>query len=107
MTTNGFPRAWFLGFALAAALSLVPSPLLEFRYFTPAVAVAALAGAAPAAPSAAGAGRSRGGGPSSPSPSPGKLALALLLYVGFLAAVVRVFLMRPFEQDGELKRFMF
>ena len=40
--SNGFPRAWFLGFALAAALSLVPSPLLEFRYFTPAVAVACL-----------------------------------------------------------------
>ena len=108
--TNRFPRAWFLGFALAAALSLVPSPLLEFRYFTPTVAVAALAGAAPAGRG----GRGGGGGrpsPSSPAPapppSPGQLALALLLYVGVLAAVVRVFLMRPFEQDGELKRFMF
>ncbi len=105
---NGFPRAWFLGFALAAAASLVPSPLLEFRYFTPAVAVAALAGAAPGGRG----GRGRGGGdapsasPSS-SPSPGQLAIALLLYVGVLAAVVHIFLMRPFEQDGELKRFMF
>ena len=109
-----FPRAWFLGFSLAAAASLVPSPLLEFRYFTPAVAVAALAGAAPAAAAGGrGGGRGRGGsgGPASsppPSPpSPGQLAAALLLYVGVLAAVVRVFLMRPFEQDGELKRFMF
>lgn len=105
--TNKFPRAWFLGFALAAAASLVPSPLLEFRYFTTAVAVAALAAAAPGRAGASSS-SSRALPSSSPSsPSPGQLALALLLYVGVLAAVVRVFLMRPFEQDGELKRFMF
>ena len=85
----------------------------HFRYFSPAVAVAALAGAAPAV-GGRGGGRGRGGGgsapsssSSSPSPSPGQLAIALLLYVGVLAAVVHVFLMQPFEQDGELKRFMF
>ena len=99
-SSMGFPQAWFLGFCLAAAGSLVPSPLLEFRYFTTAVAVAALAGAAPVR------GSGNSSSPSSP-PSPGQLALALLLYVGVLATVVRVFLMRPFEQDGELKRFMF
>ena len=104
-TMKKFPQTWFLGFALAAAASLVPSPLLEFRYFTTAVAVAALAGAAPSA--SGGPCPSSSSSSSSSAPSLGQLALALLFYLGVLAAVVRVFLMRPFEQDGELKRFMF
>jgi alpha-1,2-glucosyltransferase len=77
------PALWTAGLAAATLLAVVPSPLIEPRYFTPAIAFAAL----------------RLGPPRRP-------VLGLALHAAGTAAVAYVFLARPFVQDGELKRFM-
>lgn len=75
---------WMLGWAVAAALTLVPAPLIEPRYFTAAIVIAALKLGPPARP-----------------------LTSLLLNVAALTAVVWVFLGRPFGQGEEVARFMF
>ena len=86
LSAGGAPALWRLGLAAAAALALLPSPLLEFRYFAPLVSLAATR-----APPLVGRAR---------------LAFALAAFGAVNAGTTYVFLARPFVQNGEVKRFM-
>jgi alpha-1,2-glucosyltransferase len=85
---------WVIGYVLAVFVSLTPTPLLEPRYFTPAVLIALIA-----APTA---GR---------NPSKGYTARVLgtlLVFVAVNAATWFVFLNHPFvDAAGQTSRFMY
>ena len=80
---------WAMGYAVAVALVLVPSPLIEARYFVLPYLVLRLHIA--------------------PAPSWRRLALEALLSLAVNGAVLYLFLYRPFEWahvPGQLQRFM-
>ena len=84
---SGVSRLWLLIWFVASALVLVPSPLLEPRYFTTAVMVAHAH-----AP---------------PRPSWKATAATGALFAACNAAVLGLFLLRPFQwPDGSTARFM-
>ena len=106
---------WALGYLLAAALVLLPTPLLEPRYFSLPLLVAALH-APPTAPSAS-ASSSSSSSSSGDTPMAAASALqgvgvgGLLQLLCMLAGsvlAVHVFLFRPFLwPDGSSARFLF
>ncbi len=92
--TNGI--VWVMGFLVAVALTLVPTPLLEPRYFTPTVIVGLLA--SPSAPTRM------------PLPTSYFLRLmaVIILFLAANAATLYVFSFLPFKgAGGEVARFMY
>lgn len=84
---------WVLGFLAAAALTLVPAPLLEPRYFTPTIIIGLLG-----APHATTEGTS----------NTLRLCVAAALFLLVNAATIHVFSSMPFKgASGEVARFMY
>jgi alpha-1,2-glucosyltransferase len=82
----GGGELWVAGLGVAAAAALVPAPLLEPRYFSPLAAIALLA---------------------APPARPGRLVVTCVAFAGVGAALVWLFLERPFVgADGKVARFM-
>ncbi|KAJ2814815.1 glucosyltransferase [Coemansia erecta] len=82
------PWLWQLMWLVCTAAVLVPSPLLEFRYFTVPFYFARL---------------------HMPLSSPMRLAMEIAVYVAINAVTIWVFLYRPFtwsSEPGQLQRFM-
>ena len=91
MREAGRGKLWLTIYVVAAVLSLVPTPLLEPRYWTPGVVVILLN--APSARSTA---------------QLGALAVSVALCLAINAAATHVFLERTFVgPDGQLARFMY
>ncbi|KAJ1564214.1 hypothetical protein HK405_015514 [Cladochytrium tenue] len=89
ITLEAQPAVWLLGYAAAVALTLVPSPLLEFRYFVVPYALLRVHARPPPAR---------------------RLARELAALVALDAAVLALFLLAPFEwahEPGVPQRFMF
>jgi alpha-1,2-glucosyltransferase len=85
---------WVLGFLLAVALSLVPAPLLEPRYFTPTIVVGLLG--APQATQTYGTSYTL------------RLSAVVALFLALNAVTVYVFSSMPFTgASGEVARFMY
>ena len=86
LRAGGRSRAWALGWLVASALTLLPSPLIEPRYLTvPILLLPANAN----------------------ERSWRSLALSALFAVAVNALTIYVFLMRPFTwPDGSIARFM-
>ena len=84
---------WMLGYIAAVAITLTPTPLLEPRYFVPAVLFGLL-----------GSGRS-GGDHASNAIAVGRLGLLVTMFVVMNIATIYIFLFCPFA-DGS-QRFMY
>eukprot|EP00884_Botryococcus_braunii_P015445 jgi/Botrbrau1/2584/Bobra.145_1s0012.1 len=86
LTAGGSSAIWQLGFAVCTAATLVPSPLLEFRYFLIPFALVLLH--------------------TEPLPA-GQLLATAAMYGTVNAITIYVFLFRPFTwPDGSVARFM-
>lgn len=106
MSTAGrLPILWLLAYATAVALTLVPSPLLEFRYFTIPYYIYRLSASHASTSDTEPKPQVTTGAKESLLPD----AIELVALIIINAAVLYIFLYRPFEwssEPGVKQRFM-